>query len=162
MKKQCPYCGNTNSKESRYCGVCGRDMGAKKPSIRESILLLVKRKKPLAFARKKMTWKEKMVPILTAVILVAVCVIYLHFLVKAKLGPTPLDIVKGDPAIESQVVEIASNFVCICGKCNRISVEDCRCSLAAREREFIRQKIKKGENPEMITQAVEALFGGKK
>ncbi|MEW6061134.1 MAG: hypothetical protein AB1600_04245 [Bacteroidota bacterium] len=137
-------------------------MGAKKLSIRETLLLVLKRKKPLAFTRKKMTWKEKMVPILTAAILVSVCVIYLHFLVKAKLGPTPSDIVKGDPAIESQVVEIASNFVCICGKCNRISVEDCRCSLAARERDFIRQKIKKGEKPEVIIAAVDALFGGKK
>ena len=103
-----------------------------------------------------------MVLLLTVGFLIVFSMLFMYLNYNAQLGPTPQDIVKGNPAIESQVVTIASKFVCICGKCSRISVEACRCSLAVREREFIRQKIKKGDKDEVIIAAVDAVFGGKK
>lgn len=122
----------------------------------------MKRKQFLPFKNNKMNRKDVKILLLTVGMLTAGSILFMYLYYNAQLGPTPQDIVKGNPAIESQVVTIASHFVCICGKCSRISVESCRCSLAAREREFIRQKIKKGDKDEAIIAAVDAVFGGKK
>ncbi|KAA3616793.1 MAG: hypothetical protein D8M58_17460 [Calditrichaeota bacterium] len=64
-----------------------------------------------------------------------------------------------DHKLETNVLEIATKFVCSCGECKKKSLDICKCDVAIRERQFIREKLIKKEHPDSIIVALNREYG---
>ncbi len=62
----------------------------------------------------------------------------------------------------SEVIDIASHFLCSCGSCGDKDLVTCSCDTAVREKNFIQDLIQKGYEKEAIITTVETMFGKKK
>lgn len=103
---------------------------------------------------------------------IVICLILLvGFIVKAiyspgpKLSPAtvihPVAAPAADP-LESEVLQVASNFRCACGGCGEHSLAECVCSMprgAAEEKAFIRGKLKEGLSASQVIDPVDKQYG---
>jgi cytochrome c-type biogenesis protein CcmH/NrfF len=93
------------------------------------------------------------------------------FIVKAiyspgpKLSPAtviqPVAAPAADP-LESQVLQVASNFRCACGGCGELPLAECVCSMsrgAVEEKAFIRGKLKEGLSAPEVIDLVDKQYG---
>ena len=63
-------------------------------------------------------------------------------------------------ALENEMHEIASKFVCACGSCPNNPLESCGCVTARRERDYIRTALNAGLSGDEVIRKVNAEFGG--
>ena len=70
-----------------------------------------------------------------------------------------VEVRSNDPVLEGKVVDIASKFICSCGSCGEKPLEVCQCSTGIQERQFIRDALRGGEDPEVVVLAVNGSFG---
>lgn len=79
---------------------------------------------------------------------------------KEPLKPTQLIEAKSnDPALEAKVREIASKFICTCGKCGEQSLDVCSCNTAVEERKLIRNSLQLGQSSDQVMAAVRSAYG---
>ena len=62
----------------------------------------------------------------------------------------------------SEVLDVASHFLCSCGSCGDKELVSCSCDTAVQEKDFIQDLIQKGYEKEAIITTVETMFGKKK
>ncbi len=62
----------------------------------------------------------------------------------------------------TEVIDIASHFLCSCGSCGDKELVSCTCNTAIQEKDFIQDLIQKGYEKEAIITTVENMFGKKK
>ncbi len=62
----------------------------------------------------------------------------------------------------SEVLDIASHFLCSCGSCGDKELVSCTCDTAVQEKDFIQDLIQKGYERESIITTVGTMFGKKK
>ncbi len=62
----------------------------------------------------------------------------------------------------SEVLDIASHFLCSCGSCGDKELVSCTCNTAIQEKDFIQDLIQKSYEKEAIITTVETMFGKKK
>ncbi|MBI3125069.1 MAG: hypothetical protein HYZ10_11765 [Ignavibacteriales bacterium] len=65
-----------------------------------------------------------------------------------------------NPAIEKSVNDIASKFICNCGKCSRENLTKCKCQDAIAERNLIRALISKNVLATDIINVINSKYGG--
>lgn len=64
-----------------------------------------------------------------------------------------------NPVIEAKVFDIASKFICSCGKCNEKSLEVCKCERAIEERNLIRKNTEQKESIDKIVLIIANRYG---
>jgi len=89
-------------------------------------------------------------------------VLILNFIRESQI-PKPeeqlMERVTGNPAIEAQVVNIASKFICSCGTCGEQSLDSCTCNTAITERDSIRTLLQAGTGPEEVIRTIQDTYG---
>lgn len=63
---------------------------------------------------------------------------------------------------DANVLDIASYFSCSCGNCGDLELVSCTCPTAKKEKDFIKELIKKDYDKETIIKTVETMFGKRK
>jgi cytochrome c-type biogenesis protein CcmH/NrfF len=64
--------------------------------------------------------------------------------------------------LESEVLQVASNFRCACGECGELPLAECTCTTprgAVEEKAFIRGKLKEGLSVPQVIDLVDKKYG---
>jgi cytochrome c-type biogenesis protein CcmH/NrfF len=64
--------------------------------------------------------------------------------------------------LESEVLQVASNFRCACGECGELPLAECTCTTpkgAVEEKAFIRGKLKEGLSAAQVIELVDKKYG---
>jgi hypothetical protein len=64
--------------------------------------------------------------------------------------------------LESEVLQVASNFRCACGECGELPLAECTCTTprgAVEEKAFIRAKLKEGLSASQVIDLVDKQYG---
>ncbi|MEJ5352050.1 MAG: zinc ribbon domain-containing protein [Melioribacteraceae bacterium] len=179
----CEFCGAVNELTNNYCTSCGENL--KSPSSKNleesSANQQLRYSKPhnkkkikhynvinnqhrltsqKHLLEKKLNFKPLLVSIVIFIISYLVYVIIDSQLDKKNLYEQKVFEVKSsNPAVETQVYEIASKFACSCGTCGEESLEKCTCPRAIEERQFIRDYVVTNQKREDILLAVANKYG---
>lgn len=168
----CPKCGFDNIIQSKYCVACGKSLNKKQVKVHHS--------PPNPFKSKKQRIKEKRninghthhginrknssgfktlwisVAVVIGSILIAIS-FELLFIPKAE--EIPVERKSNNAAVEANVYEIASKFICSCGTCNNQTLEVSRCDVAIEERQLIRNYLEQNQKPDDIVIKVANKYG---
>lgn len=169
-QKKCNSCGSLNSDENKYCVKCGDHLDIKK-SIKNAHTHKnsKKRKSSNGNVQKRVlkTRKSKIKRI--APIWIIISVIFLSVSVVVLLDitfrPNPGDNKplfeprSSNPVVEANVYDIASKFICSCGKCGAKPLDICTCNVAVEERIMIREYLENGQTEDDIVKAVANRYG---
>lgn len=167
QKVFCIHCGAENPGTARFCISCGAEMtsGVKSMPGRSTPAAAKRRRKVGKKVRKGTSARRRnysLVFILTVVAaLVGILILFKPHGESPRSNATTgemLDIV--DISLQPRVDEIASRFVCTCGKCGETPLESCTCPTAEEERRFIRRELRAGKNAEAVVLAVQEKYGG--
>ena len=172
---QCHKCGTDNPIENKFCISCGKPLlnsklnsdwrtftrrndSKKNDTIQKnSIQQYVKSKKSMA----NMSVGLKPLLIAVGVITVSLLIVLAFdlFLWEGISRRPPKETRSDNPLVEAEVFNIASKFICACGKCNEKSLEVCKCGRAVEERQFIRDYAEKNKKKEEIVTALNSKYG---
>jgi cytochrome c-type biogenesis protein CcmH/NrfF len=153
MQRKCRNCGHFNELDVHYCVACGEEM----------ITALRRDQKQPATGP-----SYKTIALVIAMIFLAG--------VSAKLGvtfskrgtlsnltaaptQTPPSSVNVD---EAQVIAVAKNFKCACGKCGELPLATCQCEMprgSVEEKRLIRQKLAEGFTVEQVIELLNQEYG---
>ena len=164
---KCKNCGFDNDDNNKFCSNCG--------SEQHSFKVKTAKAKPKLYSGKKITKRNlhsvksnipnlKPLWITVGVVIVSIFIAISFDLVFHKYPNgerSATETKSSNPAVEAQVKQIASKFVCSCGtnECNFTSLESCTCSTAAEERQLIRTKLEKNEKPDDIVVDLANKYG---
>jgi len=104
-------------------------------------------------------------PAMITLLIILCGVVLVFFLTVLRQGLTPpesahVDANSGNPAIESQVMQIAARFACICGSCAGEPLDKCTCDTAVKTRGMIRAGLLAGRPAADIIEEVGRAVGG--
>ena len=167
---KCKSCGFDNDDNNKFCSNCGSELN--------SLKIKTAKAKPKFYPGKKKNNRNihslksntpnlKPLWITVGVIIVSIFIAISFDLVFHKYPSSEkssVEVRSSNPAVEAQVKELASKFVCSCGtnECNFTSLESCTCDVAGKERQFIRTKLEKNEKPDDIVVDVANKYGNLK
>lgn len=158
----CAHCGAGNTPGARFCLNCGKELGRAKVQGKQ-----VKnegkrgRNKP---PEKKLFFTAPGI----AIIILLIVITYLLIPVDKKVtGPQPAQGIQpvafneqklADPVMEARAHDIASRFICSCGKCSD-ELNICTCDVAQQERQVIRNTILSKKDPDSIVKEINEKYG---
>ena len=168
----CDVCGFENPPESHYCKSCGARLEQHRTDrpLRPEQVRSSKPSKYIQNAREvstKRSWKKNqsskrilgLRPAVVTLVFIAGGLVLLFSIqsLTKKEEPRPVQLTEAksnDPVLEAKVREIASKFICSCGKCGEQSLDVCSCNTAIEERQVIRNYLQLGQSPEQVIAAV--------
>jgi cytochrome c-type biogenesis protein CcmH/NrfF len=163
--RQCPACGSDSSAEGRFCARCGAEVRRHRNGHHDQHHhgQQVRQKHQKTKDRRvniKLMWHPALV---TIVLLAGVFVFTMstELFVKKRPSPPPqlLEARSPDAKLEGKVMEIASKFICSCGTCGEKPLDTCTCNRAVEERQFIRNYLEQGQNPDQTIVALNKTYG---
>ena len=177
----CRECGFENPHNAKYCGKCGIKLSSGEKSANEhhKPTATPKSSKPSRKKRKKQKtsaehvrhtvrrgtlqgWNYKVIGMIAlGVVLFGVYAVYMNEK-SLKISERYVENVSTNPALEAQMREVASKFVCACGSCPSEPLESCSCATARKERDFIRNALAGGQNADDVVKVLNNQYGGLK
>ncbi len=151
-QRKCTSCGHFNGLEAAYCVICGEEM--------------------LRIPKENLE-RQSSGPSFKTIGLVIGAVLLLGVLIKA--GTTFLK-VEGRSALpsssapvsrsidvdEAQVIAVAKNFKCACGRCGELPLATCNCDMpmgSVEEKQFIRERLTEGDTVEQVIELLDKKYG---
>jgi cytochrome c-type biogenesis protein CcmH/NrfF len=179
--KYCPACGVENTAEAKFCAECGNllSSGNRVKKERKNSSVVTSRGKTGQKKQKsqkgragrarrtqhqqhRQGWNPKVIGLLAlGVVLFVVYAAYINQKA-AKISEPYVEQISANFALEAQVREVASKFVCACGSCPREPLESCSCPTARKERDFIRNALASGQSADQVITVLNNQFGGLK
>lgn len=163
-EQECSSCGFFNAGSSTFCTQCGQRLQtpietkqARQKHVQKPFSKKHRRSQKEEI---KKTWNPALITL--AIIGAGALIVALLFTVRSSREQQSYEVIETkstDPAVETQVLEIASKFICSCGTCGEESLNVCTCSRAAEERQFIRNYLEMGQSPSQVIAALNATFG---
>ncbi len=102
-------------------------------------------------------------PLLIGSIFLVLAGILIGTIVSSTTSSTPVSSKSTvQPIYSAEVLEIASHFLCSCGRCGDKELVSCTCDTAIQEKNLIRELLQKGNERESIISTMETMFGKKK
>lgn len=169
----CSGCGAENNANAKYCASCGAELsGAPKKAAPKQSAAKRSGKKSGHRPRSKAPQappKKNFNNVIIAIVVVGAVLIYFaksnNSAPQQSYTPTPsatIDLSAGNGALDNQVYQVASQFVCSCGSCPEEPLESCQCPAAEKERQFIREALQKGTPVNAVVAMVEQTYGKRK
>lgn len=172
----CESCGAKNKPENNYCISCGESLkvaeniNAAKSNLRRQNnynRAKSKRKSIQHSTVESKNYSSAKKIGLKPVLITAAVIIISYFVVTLidsrndtnTSAVRTIEMKSANPAVEANVYEIASKFVCSCGTCGEESLEKCTCTRAVEERQFIRDYLEKNGKQEDIVVALANRYG---
>lgn len=160
----CAHCGVENDKSNNFCENCGSKLAKNKKSKAVNARSAKGRKRqPRVVQTKRLTLLDTLEQ---NKVLAVVLVLVLGFFV-IQLFPkqeskrfsqrVPTNSLAGFAG--SRVFDIASKFICSCGTCGELPLEECECPTAREEKTFIQSQINAKKTDSDIIKAVNAKYG---
>ncbi|MBF8295268.1 MAG: hypothetical protein HW389_1813, partial [Bacteroidetes bacterium] len=160
--RTCPACDFRNKPDSIYCGGCGARQRSHYDEHRRRHEQHRKQSRGKAQHNER---KSRFHPLLVGSLIVG-GVILLVLALDSKTGiqeqERPIPVVESkstDPALETEVLDVASQFICSCGTCGEQALDVCSCNTAVEERQYIRTSLQSGQSVDQVAVAVGDKFG---
>ena len=152
-QRKCKNCGHFNELEALFCVACGEEM-IKVP--------------------KENSKSQSVGPSYKTIALVIGMIFFAGFTIKlaisfskgggvSKLNSAAVQI--STPAVnvdETQVIAVAKNFKCACGRCGELPLATCSCEMpmgSVEEKRFIREKLAEGYTEEQVIELLDKKYG---
>lgn len=186
IRPRCPRCGNENSPDSIFCTKCGEEVllkiqKSKKRTQRkctncghfnelEATCCVICGEDIRRIPREHLE-RQPAGPSFKTIGLIIGLVLLIGVLIKAgtiflrtesPLGSSsysafvPLDV------DEAQVIAVAKNFKCACGKCGELPLATCNCEMpmgSVEEKRFIRDKLGEGYTTDQVIELLDKKYG---
>ncbi len=163
--RNCPNCRAENTDDANFCFNCGEQLKVNAPTKQTT---QQKQNPKRQSTKRPQNAQTSSAPLKLAALIFAGIVIYMMIpnsrtvVPKATSDIKPLAIAEqksNNPAIENNVRDIASKFICSCGTCGEQPLDICKCATAIQERKFIRSRLQKKMKPGSIIREVNAQYG---
>lgn len=153
----CNKCGTSNNNKANFCVHCGNELAAKSNKNCKN-RNRYKKASPKKLDSIKILWSVFGLFLLGGIL----CTVIDSNTQTSSIThdhPT-FEIESPNPAVETKLEMIASQFICVCGGCDELPLESCGCAAAQKERQFIREKVSTGWSDEQIINTVKNNYGG--
>lgn len=164
-KIYCTNCGYENSAASEYCTDCGKGLfhSGDKPDLqikskKVNSVKKIKQHTPVASKSHKSSFAFNLT-IFVVIILGILIAISMNKKSNSSRGVESTFSSVGDTFLEAQVLTVAEKFRCTCGTCGGTPLEECSCESAIGEKQFIREKLKTGQEVEQVIAMVNQTYG---
>jgi ribosomal protein L40E len=151
-QRKCGNCGNFNELEALFCVFCGEEMTripkenfkqqSANPSYKTIALVI-----GMAFLLG---------------IFVKLGTAFFKEESRSRLSSSSASVSNSVKVDEAQVVAVARNFKCACGKCGELALATCECEMpkgSVEEKKFIREKLAEGFTVEQVIELLDKEYG---
>lgn len=176
QKNICDSCGSENNLTNKFCTDCGEKLRihgkvnaepAEQDNRHKNKENQIKNKNnkhsSFEIKSKKASIGVGFKPLLTTIVVLLAVIIVIAIMNnwsdKDENAQSPREAKSSNPVVDLAVFDIASKFVCSCGKCGEISLEKCKCPTAIEERQFVRDYFERKKKPEEIVVALANRYG---
>lgn len=158
--RKCPACGFGNLPEGRYCARCGARLHRHSDGHHFTQQVKQERHKKKDGRAGTMLNRHPAIVVLVLMGGAFALIAGVELFVKKQPSPPPpfVETRSGDSKLEATVMEIASKFICSCGACGEKPLEICTCNKAVEERQFIRNYLEQGQEPEQVILALNNTY----
>jgi|GEM_PF-2917962 len=160
----CVNCGSKLEIKDKFCSTCGHPVELGDFELSENIQKISKPRK-IKYRSAYSFQNDKIVKIIfTSVISFVVLVLLIYFYAnygakKQKVSSSKVASVNVSSEVEAKVYEVSSKFTCGCGQCGNLPLETCDCTYAIQEKNFIRERLLKGETVDDVIITVNQTYG---
>ncbi|MFN3135536.1 MAG: zinc-ribbon domain-containing protein [Candidatus Kryptonium sp.] len=155
----CVNCGSKLETGDKFCSTCGHPV-----ELAENIQEIDKPRKT-KYRSAYGFQNDKVVKIIfTSVISFVVLVLLFYFYTnyetkKQRVSSSKVTSINVTSEIEAKVYEVASKFTCGCGQCGNLPLETCDCTYAIQQKNFIKERLLKGETVDDVIIVVNQTYG---
>jgi len=151
-QRKCTSCGHFNELEAAYCVICGEEM-LRKP--KENL------------ERQSSGPSFKTIGLLIGVVLLIGVLIKAGTTFLKGEGPSALSsssapVSRSINVDEAQVIAVAKNFKCACGRCGELPLATCNCDMpmgSVEEKRFIRERLAEGYTADQVIELLDKKYG---
>jgi cytochrome c-type biogenesis protein CcmH/NrfF len=151
-QRKCTSCGHFNELEAAYCIVCG-----------EQVIRAPKEN----FKRKSDGPSFKTIGLLIGVVLligvlIKAGTIFFKAESSSARSSSRASISGSIDVDEAQVIAVAKNFKCACGRCGELPLATCNCDMplgSVEEKRFIRERLTEGYTEEQVIELLDKKYG---
>ena len=151
-RRKCRYCGGLNELDALFCVFCGAQIVR---ALKENL------------KRKSDGPSFKTIGLLIgAILLIGVLIkagtTFLRVEDRSALSSSPTPVSRSNNADEAQVIAVAKNFKCACGRCGELPLATCNCDMpmgSVEEKRFIREKLAEGYTAEQVIELLDKKYG---
>lgn len=183
---KCPQCGSKNPGDSLFCIVCGARLSGIEKSVKGTqrkcrncghlneldALFCVVCSEEIIRAPKENLKRKSYGPSFKTIGLVIGVVFFLGVLVKAGttffkgenhsgLSSSSTSVSGSINVDEADVITVAKNFKCACGRCGELPLATCQCEMpkgSVEEKRFIREKLTEGFTVEQVIELLDKKY----
>ncbi len=152
-QRKCKRCGHFNELHTRFCVVCGEEM-IKAPRGDQK--------------QQSVGPSYRTIALVVGMIFLAGISVKLGITLSKGESPSKLNSAPGQTSTsavdvdETQVIAVAKNFKCACGKCGELPLATCQCEMprgSVEEKRFIREKLAEGFTVEQVIEQLDKTYG---
>jgi len=184
---KCPQCGSKNPGDSLFCIVCGARLSGIEKSVKgaqrkcrncghlnelDALFCVVCSEEIIRAPRENLKRKSDG-PSFKTIGLVIGVIFFLGVLVKAGttflkgenrpgLSSSFASVSRSINVDEADVIAVAKNFKCACGRCGELPLATCQCEMSkgsVEEKKFIREKLAEGFTVEQVIELLDKKYG---
>ncbi len=184
---QCPQCGSNNPRDSLFCIVCGARLSGIQKSAKGArrkcgycgglneldALFCIACGEQIVRAPKEDQKRKSSGPSFKTIGLLIGAVLLIGILIKtgttflkaesdSELSSSSGSVSRSINVDEAQVIYVAKNFKCACGRCGELPLATCNCDMpmgSAEEKRFIRERLAEGYTAEQVIELLDKKYG---
>jgi len=183
---KCPQCGSNNPGDSLFCIVCGARLSVIPRSVRGArrkcrycgslneldALFCIVCGEQIVRGPKENLKRKSDGPSFKTICLVIGAVLLIGVLIKAgttflkaespELSSLSASVSRSINVDEAQVIAVAKNFKCACGRCGELLLATCNCDMpmgSIEEKRFIRERLAEGYTADQVIELLDKKYG---
>lgn len=152
IQRKCTSCGRFNELEAAYCVVCGEEM---RRMPRENL-------EGQSFGPSFKTIGLLIGVVLLIGVLIKAGTMFFKGESSSGVSSSPVSTSRSIDVDEAQVIAVAKNFKCACGRCGELPLATCNCDMptgSVEEKRFIRERLAEGHTVEQVIELLDKKYG---